>query len=670
MIYLISNNTELYDRPANSGIKMCTIDESLAFLSGLNVIGADTETTGLLEHESRLLTLQLGNFDHQVVIDVQSVGLEPYRNLLENKDITYIWHNAQFDLKFMFKHKVFTPKVFDTMLAEHVLHRGMKGHSAALDSVVYKYMGVMLDKGVRGEIHRQGLTDRVIRYAADDVKYLEKVMNVQKDLLERQDLSTYMGLENKYVIPLAYMAHCGFYLDGKQWLKKCEEDELRMDELTKVLDDYVIEHHSDSMFVDHQLSLFEDGLRCAIQWGSSQQVVKFFNYLGMDTKVFDKGIKKDSVEIKHIKKYIDDYEIIGPYVEYKQQDKLITTYGRNFLDFISNRSGRVHTVYRQILDTGRTSSGQKAKYPGDVSFPNLQNVPKDPRHRHSFKAQRPDTSLVVGDYSQQEQIILANVSQEPALIEFFTKGDGGDMHSYNAKQMFPELKDLSLSEIKKNHPDLRQNAKSVGFAINYGGNGFTIAVNGNMSIEEGNRLYEAYFKAFPKLREYFTKVQNKSLADGYITVNTVSGSKSYYQNHGDYLNQKSEFDSEFWDLYRVEKEKDSDMFQTELKPKVRKFFTMVGKMKRDALNYPIQGTAAEMTKLAMIYFFWELVERGWIYDVLLCNMVHDEIVAESPVNIVNEARDVLQECMERSSAVFCKTIQVKANPEITKIWTH
>src|SRR5438046_8427524 len=117
-------------------------------------------------------------------------------------------------------------------------------------------------------------------------------------------------------------------------------------------------------------------------------------------------------------------------------------------------------------------------------------------------------------------MVLTNISLDKGLLEFYDKGIG-DMHSFVASKMYPELRDLSVEEIKENHSDKRYNAKTAGFAINYGGVGETIARNNNLSSEEGEAVYNAYFEAFRGLKDYFENEQRKCLALDYLQINDI-----------------------------------------------------------------------------------------------------------------------------------------------------
>jgi len=323
------------------------------------------------------------------------------------------------------------------------------------------------------------------------------------------------------------------------------------------------------------------------------------------------------------------------------------------------------------MNTGRLSSGQKgAPKKGMPQLPNMQNIPSDNRTRGCFQAQ-PGNILIVSDYSGQEQIVLANKSLDKDLLKFYQQGLG-DMHSFIASKIFPELSGLSLDEIKENHKGKRQIAKGAGFAINYGGTGITISQNLNISMEEGEKVYQAYFKAFPGLANYFKQEKQRALSLGYIQFNEISNRKCFIPFFEEYQKLHKEiYQTEgFWDSYKLEKSQDSVIFKTYFKPKVREYFMKRGDIERMSLNYPIQGSSADITKLAGIYFFRYLREKNLIFKVLLPNVVHDEWIVEAPEELGEEISGVLQECMEKAGELFCKAVKLTAEPCLTKFWKH
>ena len=126
----------------------------------------------------------------------------------------------------------------------------------------------------------------------------------------------------------------------------------------------------------------------------------------------------------------------------------------------------------------------------------------------------------------------------------------------------------------------------------------------------------------------------------------------------------------FWDDYRSHKQQDTEMFKTHFKPVVKEYFKFKGMIERKSLNYPIQGSSAEITKFAALKFYNILLDRELLGVVKICNIVHDEIVVECPENIAEYVANTLQKCMEDAGKPFCKIIPLKAEPCITDHWEH
>lgn len=669
MIYLVSNQQSMFN---SAGYSMSSIEESLEYLEKLDIIGFDTETMGMDPYTCELLCMQLGDNDKQYVIDCTTIDPKEYKDILEKKEL--IMHNAKFDLRFLYYHGIVPKKVYDSFLVERILFTGIDTVRKSLDAVTYKYCKIELDKTVRGHIHKEGLSSRVIKYAADDVKYLHEIRRKQIVALEEKGLKRTASLDNEFVKVLAYIEFCGFYMNPEDWQNKCNQDYSDLMEITRKLNLFILENpETYSGFIDSQLDLFQDGVKCNINWSSSQQVIPFMQSLGVDTKIKDKksGLMKDSVDKKVLAKQKDKHPIIKTYIEYTEKHKVVSTYGENWFNYINPVTGRIHSNFTQIMNTGRLSSGQKAKKKYNLpQMPNMQNIPSDTRTRSCFQSEKGNT-LIVSDYSGQEQIVLANKSKDKDLLNFYAQGLG-DMHSFVASKIFPELADLALNDIKSDHKEKRQIAKGAGFAINYGGTGITISQNLNISMTRGEEVYKAYFKAFPGLANYFKQEKTKALKSGYIQFNEVSGRKCYIPFFEDFqrLTAEIEEDPEFWSDYRDHKARNTEKFKEYYKPKVRQYFIKKGDIERMSLNYPIQGSSADITKLAGIYFFRYLEENDLVFKVKMPNVVHDEWVVECSEDIKNEISKVLQVCMEKAGDVFCKTVKLKAEPEITKYWQH
>lgn len=663
MIYFVTNQLRIFN---NFGIQSVTSLDSLfrRFKKSL-ILGVDTETTGFDCHNNKMLALQIGDEVDQFVIDVQNIDITPLKEFLETK--TLIFQNAKFDLRFLYKYKIYPTKILDTYLQECVLNMGIKNIRKSLDAIAQRYLKINLQKEIRGVIHKEGLSDRVIRYAADDVKWLIKISEKQWARLYQENLQLAARLENAFVPALAYTEYCGIYLNEDKWKRKLSKDKSKLKISEENLNKWLLHNLPKSKWVECQLDLFSSEQKVNINWNSAKQVTELFKELGINTKVKDSktGEIKDSVEEEVLKHQLKDFDIIEPYLEYKGYAKVVSTYGDNFLEQINKHTGRIHTSFQQLMDTGRLSSGDR-----DTGSINLQNIPADKETRSCFTNQHDDTILVNADYSGQEQVILANFSKEPNLIEFYKKG-GGDVHSFVAQKISPELEEIPIEKIKKQYPEERQIAKAGGFAINYGGTGVTIAQNVNIPIEQGEKVYKAYFEAFPELKKDFEAAQKAALTKGYVLINNITNRKSYIPLFSEFKDlEKKVNNKRFWAIYREHKGRNTKEFQNILKPLVRKYYSYKGMIERRALNYRIQGTAAEVTKIACIYFFNWIIKYKYQNKVLMSNIVHDEILAECPDYLSKEVSKNLKESMELAGNIYCKIIPLYANPVISYTWEH
>lgn len=654
------------------------VQDIISYFKNHKFIALDTETSGLDPHSCELLSIQFGDFDQQFVIEYSPNILEKLKPLLLRKDVVWVLQNAKFDLQFFYKHDIILENIFDTYLAEGVLYCGFDDVKLpnyvrkSLDVLVLKYCGVLLNKSIRGTINRVGLTDKVIEYGANDVKYLIPVMTSQMVKIKEDGLWGAVKLDNKFVKVLAYIEYCGIYLNKEKWLAKMEEDSKKLSDMEFALNKWVFERFGDK-YVNKQLDLFSAAKRCSLNWGSSKQIIPIFKELGVDTKVRDKktGKMKDSIEAKHIVKQVHVSPLIQMYIDYKKAQKLVTTYGQNFLDAINPKTGRIHATFWQIMNTGRTSCGSGDNKDDDNSI-NLQNIPSDKITRGCFTNQFENTILVDCDYSQQEDRMYTQLSKEPALIDFYNdttrKRDG---HSFTAKLCFPkELKDIPEEEVKHERPDLRSKAKGAKFAILFGGVGDTIAKNLGLSKEEGDEVYDAYMKAFPKLKEYFDYIKPIVVKNGYVYFNKVTGRRSYYQIFDEYERLSRTIDKQWWENYKQHKFHQTEDFLTYYKPTCKRFFNLRGDLERRALNFPCQGSASDMSKLAGVWFFDWILKENLFNKVKISNFVHDEYLLETPKDIADKCAKALKECMEKAGRVFIDVVPVIAEPEITTVWQH
>ncbi|MBS1548644.1 MAG: DNA polymerase I [Bacteroidetes bacterium] len=287
------------------------------------------------------------------------------------------------------------------------------------------------------------------------------------------------------------------------------------------------------------------------------------------------------------------HEIIPLILEYRSYQKLKSTYVDALPLQISEKDQRVHTSFSQTTAaTGRLASLN----------PNLQNIPirlaRGRQVRGAFVA-APGSKLIAADYSQIELRIIAEISQEQNLISAFQNGE--DIHASTAAKLFK----IPLQEVSK---DQRSKAKSVNFGIIYGQGAFGLAEQTGMSRTEAKEMIEAYFENYPQLKSYMAQQVQKARENGF--VETLLGRRRHLKD----INSNN--------------------------------FVVKGHAERNAVNAPIQGSAADIIKIAMIAIDLQLTQRQLKTKMLL--QVHDELIFEAPEEEVDIVIPIIKKEMEHA----------------------
>ena len=725
MIYFVTGQRELFEFP-DAKYKCISVEESLKILEPLRVVGLDTETTGTEIWQGKLLTLQLGNKENQVVIDCMTIDVKQYKDYLES-DRLFIIHNAKFDLRWLYKEHIVVRNVYDTYLAEKILFLGFPPGivSLSLQACCDRYLHIYLDKTVRGQIHA-GMTEEVIVYAANDVVHLEDIMNLQLKTITARGQKVALDIENEFVRVLAYIEYCGIKLDPVKWKAKMDKDAERLrvaeHKLNEWVVDYVMKKGDPSLIARNydthkkgkpakladnvyvvipQPSLFAEfdtGPQCIINWNSSKQVIRLFEELGFDLLVKDKktGKMKKSVESKFIELQASKSSIVPLYLEYSAAFKVVTSFGQNFLDAINPVTQRIHSTFNQMMGTGRLSCGSGGKGKGgktkdddiaeeadenkDTSTQandksvNVQQLPATEETRAAFVPEKGHL-LADCDYGDQEGHVFTELSNDREWIAFYNDPAQRDGHSFVAKMCFPkDLDGVAEKDVKKVRKDLRDLAKKARFCFNYNGQAPTMATNCNIPVDFATEIYNNYFKRFNGIASYF-KVQKRDMWNrGYILISKITGLRAYIYDYPILkgIERRKNGMEDFWDIYKAAR--DSGRVISEIPPPVmqeiaKKFAqgapieeiavrysykvkkageveerfidinretVYVSVMKylwkrksasdNQSCNYPSQGTAAAMTKIAGIRYFNHLVNDNLIFKVLIPNDVHDKIL--------------------------------------------
>jgi DNA polymerase I len=289
-----------------------------------------------------------------------------------------------------------------------------------------------------------------------------------------------------------------------------------------------------------------------------------------------------------------DHPIIADILEWRSVQKLNNTYVSALPEDVNPKTQRIHTIYNQaVAATGRLSS----------NHPNLQNIPiRTPRGqqvRKAFIAKDANHVLVAADYSQIELRIIASLSEDPNMLAAFQNNE--DIHAATAARVFG----VPLGEVTR---EQRSQAKTVNFGIIYGVSAFGLSNQTTLNRTEAKALIDAYYESYPKLREYMSDQVNFARENGYVA--TVLGRRRYLKD----INSQNAI--------------------------VR------GAAERNAVNAPIQGSAADIIKLAMLRIHDRMQQEPFKAQMLL--QVHDELVFECPKTELESLKKLIKTAMEEA----------------------
>ena len=285
---------------------------------------------------------------------------------------------------------------------------------------------------------------------------------------------------------------------------------------------------------------------------------------------------------------------------------------------------------------------------------NIPNAEKFPGFRGCFVAPK-GTKLIVADYSQQEPRITADKANDSILLDFYENGDG-DTHSLVASKMFSVIEGKEV-KITKGDPR-RQIGKVLNLKLDYGGSAYTVKHDLKTTEEEAQKFIDALKSAFPQKETYFKACKKQALKEGYVLIDPITNRRSWLDRHDRLQEVTKELDILKKSKSPIPKEMWSD------------FFTIRGQIERSAMNFPIQGTAASMTKLAA-WLFYEAVQKLNLLDkIKIVNMVHDELVLEVIDEYVIQASRMIEDAMVKAGALFCTKVKMVVDPVVTEYWDH
>jgi len=524
---------------------------------------------------------------------------------LRDKDWLKIVQNAVFEGKFL-KHyyKTDMVNIFDTYLAEKLINS--ESHSNSLEDLAQKYAKVTLNKKIRqsffGAKPIAAFSDAQLEYAADDATILHPIYEAQIKLIRSNGLDRVAEIEFDLTTVVADMELTGVPINQKLWREKLYKYEEEHEKSRLKMNSLIF----DESEIPEQMGLF---VRDGIDLNSPKKVKEAFLKLGIDI---------DSTNEREIA--LVDHPAAKELLKYRELQKIKTSYGENILAMIHPFDGRLHSDFNQIgTRTGRFASRN----------PNLQQMPSDFRMCVSLE----DYKIVSADFANIELRILAEYSNDPEFIKAFSSGD--DPHKSTAAGMF----NLPIDSITK---EQRFIAKTINFGLVYGMGIDKLRDLLNAKKEEGQKkltfdevkaMYNKYKQTYRGAINWLRETGEQGLAQMYST--TMLGRKRL--------------------LFRPVFTGDDEAFNRQLSA-----------TKRQAANSPIQGTSADITKLAMLNVYHDLSKYNYRAKMII--QVHDEIVVLAHKNEAISIKDIIIESMMDAAQDVLKKVPIKVDSVIGDMW--
>ncbi len=559
----------------------------LAELQNQAQLSLDFETTSLLGVEAQIVGISFAwkggdpvyiptghSTGEQLALNQVLAALKP---LFADPQKTWIGQNLKYELLVLANYGLdLAGKLEDSMIQSYLLDANSHRHN--LDELSRIHLGHemihftdLCGKGKKQIPFAQVGLEQALHYAAEDAEAALKIQEILSPRLKEEQLTElYQEMEIPLVRCLAHLEHEGVRLD----LPYLEQLKAELSEDRDALEQAVYEITGETFNLN-----------------STQQLGEIlFQKMGI-TEALKKTKTGFSTDASVLEALAPKYEIARLLLEHRGKTKLLNTYLEPLPNLVSEKTGRVHTSFNQVVAaTGRLSSQN----------PNLQNIPiKGQDGKKIRKAFIPaeGCKLVSADYSQVELRFLAHLSDDPGLLEVFAQG--GDIHRQTAAAIFnlrPEQVSL----------DQRRAAKAINFGIIYGMGAYRLAKEINVSNKEAKNFIEAYFARYPKIKSYMDESVAMAKNQGFIT--TLFGRKRKIEG----LHSKNR-------MIRQGAE-------------------------RVAINSRIQGSAADLIKRAMILLDQEFAQFGPKNRMIL--QVHDELVFEIEEARLDELIPMIQQRMQ------------------------
>ncbi|MEE1946575.1 DNA polymerase I [Pedobacter sp. KR3-3] len=529
-------------------------------------ISFDTETTGTDANLADLVGLSFAihvgeGYYIPVPADratTQAI-LDELRPVLENEKIAKIGQNIKYDMLVLKWYDVeIKGELFDTMLAHYLIDPDTRHNMDVLSENYLGYTPISITAliGAKGKAQgnmRDVPVESVVDYAAEDADVTLQLANIFKPMLvERNATKLATEIENPLIYVLADM----------------EKEGVRID--IDTLNAYSSELQQE--IIKAEQSVYDKaGLKFNL--ASPKQLGEvLFDHLKLDPKAKKTKTGQYQTGEDVLTLLANKSDIVQDILDFRQMQKLKSTYVDALPLLVNPKTGRVHTSYNQaVAATGRLSSNN----------PNLQNIPirteRGREVRKAFIARDADHILLSADYSQIELRIIAEISKEENMLDAFSKGI--DIHTATAAKVYG----IGIEEVDSMQ---RRNAKAVNFGIIYGQSAFGLSQNLNIPRKEAAEIIEQYFIQYPGIKRYMSDTMNFARENGF--VETIMGRRRYLRD----INSANA--------------------------------TVRSYAERNAINAPIQGSAADLIKIAMINIHHDI--KAQQLQSKMTMQVHDELV--------------------------------------------
>lgn len=548
----------------------------------------DTETTGLDANNCELVGLSFSVRQSEAWYvplpadqnECRNIVAE-FRSVLENPLISKIGQNIKYDILVLKWYDInMQGELFDTMLAHYLIDPDSRHNMDLLAENYLNYSPVSIstligDKGKNQGNMRDADIEMVKEYAAEDADITLQLKTVFEPILKSVNAwKLAEDIENPLIYVLADIEHEGVKIDQGALVEfsKTLETDIRAFEKT----------------------IYEKaGVKFNI--ASPKQLGEvLFDKLQLDPQAKKTKTGQYQTGEDVLMRLANKSDIVADILDFRQLQKLKSTYVDALPLMINPKTGRIHTSYNQaVASTGRLSSNN----------PNLQNIPiRTERGREVRKAFIPRDNehvLLSADYSQIELRIIAEISKDENMMEAFV--NGLDIHTATAAKVYG----IELGEVNSTQ---RRNAKAVNFGIIYGQSAFGLSQNLGIPRKEAAEIIENYFNTYPNIKKYMNDTMNFARENGY--VETIMGRRRYLRD----INSANQ--------------------------------TVRGFAERNAINAPIQGSAADMIKIAMIRIHQDIKDHKLGSKMTM--QVHDELVFDVLINETEIMKRIITERMKNA----------------------